>query len=357
MIKPTGKQILAEFKCNNTKLLNNGKMLELALTNAATKNNFSVKTKLHKFTPLGITAVAILGESHIIIHTYPEYNHLSLDCYTCFGNPNKIVKELIHKFKLVTLQIKEVSRGEKILEIASQGYMNAPYHKGVIVKYRIKKNLFNKKSKYQQIDIIDNDYFGKMLFLDNDLQLSEKDAEIYSYNLVFPISKLGNKLDKVLILGGGDGGVANELLKQGVKKVILVDIDKEVIKACKKFMPNIWSLALKNSKVKIIIADAYEYLENNRSKFDAIIYDLTSVPKKASNKMNQEVFLNKVFSNIKKRLNNGGIITMQCCDESNKKTLGQTQCIAKKYFNIVNLTKSFIPSYYTNWVFMRAENK
>lgn len=151
--------------------------------------------------------------------------------------------------------------------------------------------------------------------------------------------------------------MTNELLKQGAKKIILVDIDSDVVKACKKFMPRVWGLALKNPKVKVIIANAYEYLEKTDDKFDAIIYDLTSHPEEVGAKINQRAFLNKTFLNIKRSLRVGGIITMQCCEESDKKTLRQIQFILKKYFNNTNFVKSFMPSYCANWIFAHAENK
>lgn len=356
MVRVGGKHILAEFKYKDNKLLNDGKKLEKCLVEVAIKNGFSVKTKLHKFTPYGLTIIAVLGESHIILHTYPEYNHVSLDCYTCFGNPRNIMRDIARKLKLELLQAKELLRGEEISELEQErGWMSGSLFQGSIIKYHIKKKLFSKKSNYQQIDIIENDYFGKMLFLDYDLQIAENDAHIYNSSLVSPIVEQSGKLDKVLIFGGGDGGVVDELLKNGAKEVIVVDIDREVVEACKKFMPEIWGGALNSQKVTVVISNASKYL-GKKNQFDAIIYDLTGHPN-TTVKINQQKFLEKIFFNIRNNLKADGFLSMQCGPEGDMKTLKLVEKLLKTHFVQATFTKSFIPSYCVNWVFATGRKK
>ncbi|MBI2632528.1 adenosylmethionine decarboxylase [Candidatus Pacearchaeota archaeon] len=356
MIRAGGKHILAEFKTKDKKLINNWRKLEKHLEEVAIKNGFSDKTKIHRFTPYGLTIIAVLGESHIILHTYPEYNHLSFDCYTCFGNPRNVMRDITKKLKLELLQTKELLRGKDISELEQErDWMNGSLSQGLIIKYHIKKKLFSRKSKYQQIDIIENEYFGKMLFLDYDLQIAEKDAHIYNSSLVTPIVKQGSKIDKVLILGGGDGGVANELIKNDVKEVIVCDIDREVIEACKKFMPEIWGNALNSQKVDVVISNASKYL-NKKNKFDAIIYDLTSHPNKPI-KVSRENFLRKIFLNIQNNLKSDGFLSMQCSPEGDTETLKLVEKLLKTYFVQTTFLKSFIPSYCCNWIFAASRKK
>jgi len=355
MIKYGGRQVLGEYKCSNLNLLKNGERLEEILVKSAKKHGYTVKTKLYKFTPYGITAIAVLGESHVIIHTYPDYNHLSLDCYTCFGDPNRIVKDLERELNLTPLEVTEYKRGKKITE-KPKWILDNSSTDGVAIKYYIEKYFFNKRSQYQQIDIIKHQFFGKMLFLDKSVQISERDADIYNKSIVQPIIERGETLGNVLILGGGDGGVANVLLKNNLaQNIILVDIDKEVIEACKKFMPEVWGCALDNPRVNIVIEDAFKYLKHASEKFDAIIYDLTSHPEQVGMKIDQKRFLRSVFADCKRILNDNGIFTMQCCEKDDKKTFTLVKSLLGKYFKNISFSHPFIPSYYDEWVFAYAQ--
>jgi len=349
MVSVRGRQIIAEFKCSNKKVLNDAKKLEKTLVDAAVKNGFSVKTKIHRFTPQGITAIAILSESHAIIHTWPEENHLSMDVYVCSGDPNKMVDYIRKALSLKLIEQREFARGEEIYEANWQaGFLTA----GLNINYHIKKHLFRKKSKYQQIDIIENDYFGRMLFLDRDLQIAESDAKKYNKTIVLPIVGRGGKLNNVLVLGGGDGGIADELLQQGAKRVVLVDIDEEVVQACKKFMPKVWGAALNSQKVRVITGNAFDYLKR-AGGFDAVIYDLTWHPEAVA-RISGAKFMEGIFSNIKNCLRKNGIVTMQCCPEVDKETFSLINRVLKKYFKDIRFVKSFIPSYCANWVFASA---
>ncbi len=214
--------------------------------------------------------------------------------------------------------------------------------------------LFSKKSKYQQIKIIECDPFGRMLYLDDDLQISSSDAEIYSLALLSPLKKKTYPLDRVLILGGGDGGVANQLLKMGTREIVLVDIDEEVIQACQRVMPDVWGCALNSPQVKVVVSDALAYLEEN-NLFDAVIYDLTGHPESLTG-LEQNSFLERICSGIKRRLQPRGVVTMQCCSELDKESIGLVSLVLKEYFHQVQFIKQYIRSYDEKWVFASAQN-
>lgn len=212
--------------------------------------------------------------------------------------------------------------------------------------------LFSKKSKYQQISIIEDDSLGKMLYLDDDLQISSSDAEIYSLALISPLFKKAYSLDRVLILGGGDGGVANQLLKQGVREIVLVDIDVEVIYACQRVMPEVWGYALNSPQVKVVVGDALTYMNEN-NPFDAVIYDLTGHPESLGG-LEQNAFLERICSGIRRSLQPQGVIAMQCCSGQDKESVGLVSLVLEEYFHQVHFTKQYIPSYGEKWVFASA---
>ncbi|MBI4176132.1 MAG: adenosylmethionine decarboxylase [Candidatus Aenigmarchaeota archaeon] len=343
--------------CSNN-ILNNKKAIEKAIeTGIKNCGLYLVKMNSHQFNPVGITTIAIISESHIAIHTYPEASHASVDLFTCSSNPKtafKILHSLEERIKPRAIRILAVARGNP-LEIRHPKRITNFSITGVETTFHIRKRLFTKKSKYQHIDVIENDNFGKMLFLDNDLQIAENDVHIYDTNIISPLVTSNNKLKNVLVLGGGDGGVALELLRYNPENITVVEIDQDVVSASKRFFPQIAKKAFENPKVKLILDDAYRFLDRG-GRFDAIIYDLTNRPESFM-KMSREKFLDKLFLGINKNLKKDGMVTLQCCDEFETDTLKMLRRILNKYFKDVTFYKAFIPSYCVNWVFASARPK
>ena len=141
--------------------------------------------------------------------------------------------------------------------------------------YKIKETLFRKQTKYQDMTIVDTDTFGRMLILDGIVQTTIKDEFIYHEMITHvPLySHLSPK--KVLVVGGGDGGSIREVLRHpNVQKAILCEIDEEVIKTCKEFLPEI-SCELTNPRCEIFIGDGLKYVIDRKDEFDVIIVDST----------------------------------------------------------------------------------
>ena len=99
------------------------------------------------------------------------------------------------------------------------------------------KILIKKTSKYQEIIVIENEYYGKALMLDGCWMTSLKDEKYYHECLVHPALSSIDEKSNVLIIGGGDGGTVRECVKYSqISKIDLVEIDEEVIKISKKFL-------------------------------------------------------------------------------------------------------------------------
>lgn len=146
-------------------------------------------------------------------------------------------------------------------------------HEHFGLKIRVTKKLFESKN-LQHIQIYETSGFGKMLVLDGTVQLTENDEAFYHEMLVH-VPMLNHKNPKkVLIIGGGDGGCVREVLKHEPDEVVMVEIDKEVIDACKKFI-GIDNGALDDSRVSIINEDGIEFVKNSKEKFDVLIVDGT----------------------------------------------------------------------------------
>ncbi len=164
----------------------------------------------YKFEPQGFTLVALLAESHISFHTFPEKGIISFDFFTCGKvSPSvalKIIKEEIQHTNIIK---KEFNRDT--IDLYHDNYSSTGLNKAYVVN----KVLENFKSKVgQYIEILDLEQFGKALFIDNEIQVAESDEHLYSSTFVNSGLKLNPKKEKAAIIGGGDGGVARECISQ-----------------------------------------------------------------------------------------------------------------------------------------------
>jgi len=149
-------------------------------------------------------------------------------------------------------------------------------HKGYAQTMDVTKTLADEKSQYQHIRIFDTVSNGRVMTLDDIVQITSRDESAYADMLThLPMLEHG-KVERVMIVGGGDLSIADEALKhKGVKEVVLVDIDGRVIELCKQHFGQINAKAFKDKRLKLEVADAFEYLGRKESKnrFDLIIAD------------------------------------------------------------------------------------
>ncbi len=147
------------------------------------------------------------------------------------------------------------------------------YYNGSALMIRVKRKIFEKKG-IQHIQIFETVDFGKMLVLDGKIQLTEKDEAFYHEMLVHPAMLMHENPLKVLVIGGGDGGAVREVLKHDPDEVVMVEIDRDVIEACRKFV-GIDRGALEDKRVSIINEDGVEFVRNSDERFDVIVVDGT----------------------------------------------------------------------------------
>lgn len=138
-----------------------------------------------------------------------------------------------------------------------------------------KRKLYSGKSPYQKIAIFESKGLGKVLVLDGLIQLCTADEFVYHEMLVHPAFFYHPAPKRVLIIGGGDGGVLREVAKHPVEEIILVDIDKKVIDVSKKYLPQVPGGAFKDKRLKIFNEDALNFVKRYKNYFDIAINDLT----------------------------------------------------------------------------------
>lgn len=192
--------------------------------------------------------------------------------------------------------------------------------------------------------------------LDGEIQSAEKDEWIYHEALVHPALVTHSEISgpkKVLILGGGEGATVREVLKhKTVESVTMVDIDPMVIEIAKKYLTT-WSYD--GPRLRLILEDAKSLVEEDESKYDVIISDLSSpVEGGASFSLYTEDF----YKNLSKRLNKNGIFVTQAAS-GNFLQLDLYRSIQeklRKIFEIVRPFYAYVPSYEVPWAFLMASN-
>ena len=296
--------------------------------------------KLHKFQPKGVSGVAILAESHISIHTWPEHEYAAIDIFMCGKTkPEKCVDVLNKAFECEKIEVNKLLRGKGNRWFSETLFKN----QGLNVNYKSDSVIFESKTKYQNIVLFKNKIFGKMLMIDGAVQTTSKDEFIYHEMMAHvPIFSHGN-VESVLIIGGGDCGIAKQVLKhKSIKNVTQVEIDPSMIDLAKKHFPEFAKSVFSDNRFISIIEDGMKYVSNTDQKFDVIIVDSTD-PKGPGKKL----FTKKFYQNCKKCLTRGGIIvTQNGVPILQSKQLSNTLSDLKSFFKDVSCYVISVPTYY-----------
>lgn len=211
------------------------------------------------------------------------------------------------------------------------------------VEYKIKNKLFFKLSKYQQIEVFETTNFGNMLVIDNDVQLTEADEKNYHEMIAHvPLNYFNNKPINVLIIGGGDGGTLREVVKHtNVKKVVMIEIDEEVINASKQYLPKLSNGAFNHPKTILIIRDGFEFVQNySGDKFDIAIIDSTD--------FNQSFKLHtpEFYQNLKKILNSNHLVCFNGDNVNwNEKNIVDMVTEMRKIFKYISPFTVYTPTF------------
>ena len=296
----------------------------------------------HKFKPQGFTLVALLAESHMSFHTFPEKNIISFDFFTCAKISPSVALDILKKeIKHERIVVRKFDRSTVGLY---DDIYSTPGQKKYYVVNKVHEDFVSKVG--QHIEILELEEFGKSLFIDNELQVSEKDEHIYSGQFVDSAMSLNSKNSNAAIIGGGDGGVARECLSRRFNFVDWFELDPEVVSACTKHLSKIGRKIKESNTVKCVWGDAFESIKSiEDSKYDKIFVDLND----------DKYCINlaaKNMNNLKRILKPGGVITAQVGskDKKPKQVDGWLNVLSKNFGNS-KLDRVFIPSFDCNWNF------
>lgn len=228
-------------------------------------------------------------------------------------------------------------------------YIQIPiYSTGEKKKIKVRKIIENIKSDFQDISVADTDDFGRCLIIDGVIQGTDNDSNIYDKEMLKFLKKTDRKF---LILGGGDGSIAESILKKNPKaKIQIIDLDVEVINCCKKYFGQ---KIFNDPRVNLFVGDALHHLKTTvkkiNGKFDGVICDLTDIPIGRKKKKDFVKFYEEIIFLSSKILRKNGWMSIQAgASETNGYYINMVKIvgeITKKHFSRILRSDVFIPSF------------
>jgi len=217
--------------------------------------------------------------------------------------------------------------------------------------------LYTGSTRYQRVEIIETSLFGRCLVLDGRTQSSETDEFIYHETLIHPALIAMREPRSVFIAGGGEGATAREVLShKTVERVVMVDLDRELVELCQKYLPNHHKGAFQDSRLELVFADAWKHLEKSKEKYDLVVMD---IPDPLENGPAYLLFTKEFYELAKKRINPGGAIVVQAGPAgplNYRETFTAVNHTINDVFGSTYPIESYIPSFGSPWGFVIASS-
>lgn len=303
-----------------------------------------VQEVFHPFEKGGVTGCLVLSESHLAIHTWPELRSVTLDIYACnYTKDNtekarQVMKDFLALYKPQRSVIHEVPRDQQFL----YEHMNPDY--GFFV--RSTSMIESKHTGIQSLEIHQTPQFGKLLRLDGYFMTSEKEEFVYHETMIHPAMCAQAQPRHVLIIGGGDGGAAEEVLKHpSVESVTLVELDPEVIASSKLHLQHVHHGVFNHPKLRVLCEDGLQFIANDRGSYDHIVLDLPDPLGPA-----QQLYESDFLQSCKLRLSPQGTLNIHTGSPwAHPDRVRSTFLRLSSIFQHAALYTVFIPLYGTLW--------
>jgi spermidine synthase len=257
--------------------LNDPIRAEQALRDACAAGDLSlIELFVHQFSPHGLSAVAVIAESHLAIHTWPEYGYVAADFFTCGEHTDleAIVRVLRDAFEADRIESRYLTRGippESVVRRFEEEEPGAASH----ASYDMTLVLEQRRTEFQEVMLFESPRLGRVLALDGIVQMTDLDTYVYHEMLAHPALFSHPNPRDVAIVGGGDVHLVAEVLKHpGIERVFLLELDEEVVQVARKHY-DIAREALADPRVELQPRDAFESVAELHGEIDVIMVDLT----------------------------------------------------------------------------------
>jgi spermidine synthase len=220
--------------------------------------------------------------------------------------------------------------------------------------HSINRVLFTGRTEFQSVDIVETRNFGICLVLDGKIQSSMEDEFIYHEALVHPAMVSHPRPETVFIAGGGEGATLREVLRyKTVKKVVMIDIDEQVVDICRRHLKVIHQNSFDDPRAEIHFEDARKYLQDNNGEFDVIIIDLVEPLEVGPACL---LYTQEFYQLLKNRLHPQGILSVQsgASGWTNLQCFTAIVATLKSVFAVVSPYQIYVPSFADMWGFATA---
>lgn len=236
-----------------------------------------VELVVHQFAPQGVSAVAVIAESHLSIHTWPELGYAAIDYFTCGDHVDvdaifDVLKQTYEPERIVRHQMVRGTDPESATFGRFEENEPASTYRA---SYPMARVLEERQTQFQDLLLFEHPTAGKILALDGIVQLTDVDTYVYHEVLTHPALVAHPAPRTVAVVGGGDAFIVAEALKHDtVEKVYLLELDEDVIRTARKHYPEA-AAALADPRVEVQAADAFESISAFHDELDVILVDLT----------------------------------------------------------------------------------
>ncbi|MCD6671595.1 MAG: adenosylmethionine decarboxylase [Burkholderiaceae bacterium] len=229
--------------------------------------------------PGGVTGAVLLAESHVAVHTWPERAGVTLDVYVCnFSTDNsskaeQLLDDLIVAFAPRQQNTNRILRGSEDPDSAEGELLLEWLNADSAFGFRAARRLETVRTPYQTLEVFDTPQWGRLFRLDGCYMTSERDEFFYHEAITHPAALAHPNPTSALVIGGGDGGSTEELLKHpSMRRVVLAELDAEVIRVAREHLQNVHRGAFDDPRVELRIGDGWESAEALASEAETLAH-------------------------------------------------------------------------------------
>ncbi|MEZ7828526.1 MAG: polyamine aminopropyltransferase [Brachymonas denitrificans] len=209
------------------------------------------------------------------------------------------------------------------------------------------------RSPMQHIEIVDTPLFGRAMRIDGCFMTSERDEFFYHEPMIHLPAVTFGRPRSALIIGGGDGGAAEELLKHpDMQRVVLAELDADVIAMARTWLPSIHRGAFDDPRLELLIGDGRAFVEQCEERFDQIVLDLTDPFGPAV-----ELYTREFYAACRSKLTPGGVLSLHIQSPIHRpETLARIMASLRSVFGVVRPYLQYVPLYGTLWAMAVASD-
>lgn len=262
--------------------------------------------------PGGVTGAVLLAESHLALHTWPERSGVTLDVYVCnfstdnSGKAEQLMNDLIIAFRPAEQNTNRILRGSADPMSKSDELLLEWLNPDSAYGFRASRRIETTRSQFQKIEVFDTPQWGKLFRLDGAYMTSERDEFFYHEPIVHCAAVAHPEPRTALVIGGGDGGSSEELLKHpSIRRIVMAELDPEVVRIARQHLRSVHRGALDDPRLELRIGDGFEFIRESGERFDLIVLDLTDPDTPA-----QRLYTREFFAMARRALAPGGAISL-----------------------------------------------